>query len=298
MAGKIKTTKPSLEDSESAMANKTEPHFEVTCRFLLPDNDEQFRDVMNGPRWKALVRVILHTLTDWRDYSEGQESKAYDCAIKCLRDEMAANGLTLADPDLIEEGYRRVRTFWAQRIAKRDEMAEKAGNFSGSSSRAQVEKLVSSGETEAEKAALDFAMDNGLAHGGSCREGRPSEDGSLHERYQLVEMSEAKRPHILERNIADSDATVVITVGLEFAGLGRIGRLARKHGKPWLHVSGFAAGQNAAPVLKQFIEGSRSKVLNILALSSYQEPDAADFVRELLSKALPPSQNRHQEEFT
>src|SRR5579885_3139702 len=178
MSGKSKTTKPSLGDGKSAVANKSEPQFEVMCKFLLPDNDEQLRDVMNGPRWKALVRVILHTLMDWRDYSEGKESKAYDCAIKYLRDEMATNGLTLADPDLIEEGYRRVRTFWAQRIAKRYEMAEKAGNFLGSSSGAQVEKLVSSGETEAEKAALDFAMDNGLAHGGSCREGRPSENGS------------------------------------------------------------------------------------------------------------------------
>lgn len=296
MSGKSKRTKPSLGDRKSA-ANKTEPQFEVTCKFLLPDNDERFRDVMNGPRWKELVRVLLHTLMDWRDYAEGQESKAYDCAIKCLRDEMAVNGLTLAHPDLVEEGYRRARTFWAQRIAKRDEMTEKAGNVSGSRSTAQVEKLVSSGETEAEKAALDFAMDNGLAHGGSCREGRPSENGRLDERYQLVEIPEAKRPHILERNIAESDATVVITVGLEFAGLARIGKLARKHGKPWLHVSGFAAGENAAPVLKQFIDGSRSRVLNILALSSYQEPDAPDFVRELLSKALPPSKNGHQEEF-
>ncbi len=276
---------------KSAKAEKAEQQFEVTFKFSVPANYEQLRDVMNGPRWKDLVRQILHTLQDWRDYSEGPESRAYDSAIKCLRDEMAVNGLTLAHPDLIEEGYRRARTFWSKRITKRYEAAERAAGYSGTSPGAQLEKLVSSGETEAERAALDFAMDHGFAHGGSCRHGKPSENGALDERYRLAEMPDAKKPHVAERNIADSDATVVITVGLEFSGLTRIGRLAKKHRKPWLHISGFAAGQNAVPMFRQFLEGSRVRVLNVFAPTSSQEPDAADLVREVLSKALLPSQN-------
>jgi len=290
MSAKDETPNPSVGSNKSARANKTEPQFEVTCKFRVPANDEQLRDVLNGPKWKYLVRTILHTLQDWRDCTEGQEYRAYDNAIQFLRYEMASIGLTLAYPHLIEEGHRRSHAFFAQRIAKRNQAAERTASFSGSNSGAQVEKLVSSGETEAEKTALDFAIDNGLAHGGSCRQGKPSEEGPLDERYRLTETPDANTPHVVERNIADSDATVVITPGLEFRGLTRIARLATKHRKPWLHVSGFAAGENAAPMFQHFLEETRAKVLNVLAPSSSHQPDAPDLVRKLLSKALLPSE--------
>ena len=47
------------------------------------------------------------------------------------------------------------------------------------------EKIVSGGQTGADRAALDWAMEHGIPHGGWCPKGRKSEDGPLDLRYQL-----------------------------------------------------------------------------------------------------------------
>ncbi len=40
-------------------------------------------------------------------------------------------------------------------------------------------KLVSAGQTGADSAALDFALDHGIPHGGWCPRGRKAEDGTI-----------------------------------------------------------------------------------------------------------------------
>src|SRR5690348_5236425 len=127
MNSKNNVRNPSVGTTESAKANETEPQFEVTFKFLVPMNDEQLRDVMNGPKWKYLMRYALHTLQDWRDCSDGDESRAYDGVVQFFRHEMASIGLTLAYPELIEEGHRHCHAALAQRLSKRYEAAERAG---------------------------------------------------------------------------------------------------------------------------------------------------------------------------
>lgn len=46
-------------------------------------------------------------------------------------------------------------------------------------------KIVSGGQTGADRAALDFALRHGLEHGGWCPAGRQAEDGPIDERYAL-----------------------------------------------------------------------------------------------------------------
>ena len=50
-----------------------------------------------------------------------------------------------------------------------------------------LEKIVSGGQTGADRAALDFAIKHGIPHGGWCPKGRLAEDGSLDLRYQMQE---------------------------------------------------------------------------------------------------------------
>ena len=52
---------------------------------------------------------------------------------------------------------------------------------------AVLQKIVSGGQTGADRAALDFAMEHGIPHGGWCPKGRLAEDGPIDVRYQLNE---------------------------------------------------------------------------------------------------------------
>jgi hypothetical protein len=49
-----------------------------------------------------------------------------------------------------------------------------------------VEQIVSGGQTGADRAALDWAIANGLPHGGWCPKGRLAEDGCISMKYQLM----------------------------------------------------------------------------------------------------------------
>ncbi len=48
-------------------------------------------------------------------------------------------------------------------------------------------KIVSGGQTGADRAALDFAIAHGIPQGGWCPKGRKAEDGPIPDRYQLKE---------------------------------------------------------------------------------------------------------------
>ena len=55
-----------------------------------------------------------------------------------------------------------------------------------------LQKIVSGGQTGADRAALDWAILNGVAPGGWCPLSRRAEDGPIDERYQLQETPNAK----------------------------------------------------------------------------------------------------------
>jgi hypothetical protein len=50
---------------------------------------------------------------------------------------------------------------------------------------AHIEKIVSGGQTGANRAALDFPIQHGIPHGGWCPHGRKAEDGTTEPRYNL-----------------------------------------------------------------------------------------------------------------
>lgn len=51
---------------------------------------------------------------------------------------------------------------------------------------AMISKLVSGGQTGADRAALDWAIEHNIPHGGWCPKGRRAEDGPIDARYQLT----------------------------------------------------------------------------------------------------------------
>ena len=74
-------------------------------------------------------------------------------------------------------------------------------------------RIVSGGQTGADRAALDWAIKNGIAHGGWCPKGRLASDGVIPPHYQLRESESAGYRQRTKLNVRDSDATVIFNLG-------------------------------------------------------------------------------------
>jgi hypothetical protein len=68
-----------------------------------------------------------------------------------------------------------------------------------------LRKIISGGQTGADRAGLDFAIEVGLARGGYEPKGRKAEDGGIHERHRLVEPATNSYPEWTKRNVRESN---------------------------------------------------------------------------------------------
>src|SRR4051812_7853330 len=100
------------------------------------------------------------------------------------------------------------------------------------------EKIISGGQTGADRAALDFALQRHIPHGGWCPKGRLAEDGGIPPRYQLRETPGPDSIQRTEWNVRDSDGTVIFSIKeLLSGGSKQTARLVARHRKPCLHLS-------------------------------------------------------------
>jgi len=151
----------------------------------------------------------------------------------------------------------------------------------------QVEKIVSGGQTGADRAALDFAIAHGIPYSGWCPMGRKAEDGPIDARYQLQETPSENYVQRTEWNVRDSDGTVVFSICpvLE-GGSKKTVFLAHKLGKPVLRLSRDGGPASPDHALLRFIREQNIRVLNVAGPRASKEPDVATFVGEVLEKAF------------
>ena len=99
-----------------------------------------------------------------------------------------------------------------------------------------IKKIISGGQTGADRAALDAAIELGIPHGGWVPKGRLAEDGPIHTKYQVQEMPTDSYTARTEQNVIDSDGTLILSHGELTGGSGFTRKMAMKHGKPWYHA--------------------------------------------------------------
>jgi hypothetical protein len=160
-----------------------------------------------------------------------------------------------------------------------------------------VEKIVSGGQTGADRAALDFALAHGIPHGGWCPSGRRAEDGPLENCYALRETPDEEYSQRTEWNVRDSDGTVVFSVAPALSGGSKLtAELAQRLGKPCLHVSESVHGAAGAQRLQEFVQRHHIRVLNVAGPRASNEPDVARFVLQTLEGVfqISPSRIRNQ----
>lgn len=100
-----------------------------------------------------------------------------------------------------------------------------------------VEKIISGGQTGADRAGLDVALAVGLPIGGWCPQGRRAEDGPIPSRYPLVETAERNYQTRTRRNVEDSDGTLILNLGKLDGGTALTVKLDQQIGKPCLIVA-------------------------------------------------------------
>lgn len=127
-----------------------------------------------------------------------------------------------------------------------------------------IAKIISGGQTGADRAALDVAMSLGIPHGGWVPRGRLTEAGVLPDKYVMDETISADYAERTERNVTDSDGTLIVAFGRLAGGSAYTRLMAEKHGKPWLHVDPDAQDETSAvEIVFGWLEAGQIKVLNV-----------------------------------
>jgi hypothetical protein len=151
--------------------------------------------------------------------------------------------------------------------------------------RGVLHTIVSGGQTGADRAALAWAIDRGIAHGGWCPRGRRAEDGIIPRRYRLTETPSDRYAERTEWNVRDSEGTVIFSLSDTLGGGSLLtARIARALGKPWLHLS--ASADTPAAQLRRFVAEHGIRVLNVAGPRASGEPGVGRFVRQVLEAAF------------
>jgi hypothetical protein len=150
-----------------------------------------------------------------------------------------------------------------------------------------VHRIISGGQTGADRGGLEAAIGLGIPHGGSCPRGRRAEDGAIPARYGLVETESRSYSERTRKNVLDADGTVVFTKGLPRGGSLLTIKVARSLEKPHLEVDLARVSRGeAARRIRDWIRHEKISTLNVAGSRESQAPGLQKEVREVLERAL------------
>ena len=99
-----------------------------------------------------------------------------------------------------------------------------------------IQRIVSGGQTGADRAGLDWAILEHIAHGGWCPLGRIAEDGLISSRYELEELPTGGYRARTRQNVFESDGTLIVNGGELGGGTLQTLCFAEQLGKPYLVI--------------------------------------------------------------
>lgn len=149
-------------------------------------------------------------------------------------------------------------------------------------------KIVSGGQTGVDRAALDAARMLGLEHGGCIPRGRRTEDGALPDDYAgMVETPSRNYSVRTRRNVAESDATLVLTRGAPDGGTRLTLEFARERSKPILLVDlAVTDAEDALARIGEWLDEVQPGVLNVAGPRESRRPGIEAEARALLERLL------------
>jgi len=149
-----------------------------------------------------------------------------------------------------------------------------------------LKKIISGGQTGADRAALDVALKFNIPHGGWIPKGRITQDGPLSDHYNLQEMPTASYPKRTEQNVIDSDGTLIFSRGDPTVGTAYTRKMVRKHKKHIFQIDlNLAASFDAASLILQWIDAHKIKTLNVAGPRASKDPEIYEDVFRILEMA-------------
>ena len=144
-------------------------------------------------------------------------------------------------------------------------------------------KIISGGQTGADRAALDAAIAAHVPYGGWLPRGRKAEDGPLPARYRLQEMASPKYRDRTQKNILGSDGTLIVSFGPLSGGSALTEALAIRHDRPCLHLDmEHLTPDLAVTAALQWLEKYSITTLNVAGPRASGEPRIYDAVKEIV----------------
>src|SRR6185503_6288499 len=122
---------------------------------------------------------------------------------------------------------------------------------------------------------------------GWCPMGNLAEDGIIPYRYQLIEIANPSYSQRTERNILESDATLIFGRSVPLSeGTLFTEETALKHRKPCLVVYELNGVNEAVRAIQSLLKQNRIEVLNVAGPRESQAPSLASFVRHVLGRVF------------
>ena len=145
-----------------------------------------------------------------------------------------------------------------------------------------LEKVLSGGQTGVDRAALDVAIEMGVAHGGWCPAGRDADDGVIPDKYQLTETAEQDHTVRTENNVKDADGTLMIYRGELHGGTAYAIEMAKHLNKPVLALN-LDQDIDVEEVF-DWVQSNNIRIINIGGQRETKNPGIYFQSRKILSK--------------
>lgn len=150
-----------------------------------------------------------------------------------------------------------------------------------------LRKMVSGGQSGADRGALDAALDAEFPCGGVCPRGRRAEDGAIADRYPLDEHPSPDYPDRTRANIERSDGTVILARGALTGGTALTRDLAVQLGRPLLVIDLATESEPvAAAAISSFVRECGIEVLNVAGPRESGCPGIAAAVRRVMTQVI------------
>ena len=147
-----------------------------------------------------------------------------------------------------------------------------------------LQRIISGGQTGADRAALDAALETGFPCGGYCPKNREAEDGPIDDRYPLVEINGGYAERT-RKNVEESDGTLIVFQSPIHGGT----RLTRDYciqcEKPCLLIDFITASPTQAlEEVESFIHQYSINALNVAGPRASDCPEVYGYVHDLILK--------------
>jgi len=149
-------------------------------------------------------------------------------------------------------------------------------------------RIISGGQTGADRAALDAALELGVPSGGWVPKGRKAEDGAIPDRYPNLRETDTDRYETRTRwNVRDSDATLILSHGALAGGSKVTESVAREMGKAVLHVDLLTMSVDDAVVgIGEWLRDIEGETLNVAGPRASSDREIYEKTKVIISRLI------------